>query len=171
MPQVPNELCHYASLHDLCMALDEDYSPQKARFEAALPFALKVDALHACGMCGCLRSLRFRVVVVVCRARRSKSISSSTPNLPAFLSIKGFTSSAGSGGMEIRLTPSGCSTERCCVCVPCSKELFAGLAMMMSGSCDDDVTYVYDDVTCQWRHELIWPFGRGLIHRSRLPCA
>ena len=119
MPQVPNELSYYTSLLELAVSLDEDYSPNKARFEASLPFALQVGSCIACvwSFAGCGRSLRFWEVLVVCRARRSKSISSSTPNLLAFLRNTGSTSSAGSGGMETRLIPSGCSTDRCCKCM------------------------------------------------------
>jgi len=58
MPQVPNELCYYASLRELAVSLDEDYSPNKARFEASLPFALQVVSCIAClwSCAGCGRS-------------------------------------------------------------------------------------------------------------------
>ena len=119
MPQVPNELSYYETLRELAVSLDEDYSPNKARFEASLPFALQVGSCIACvwSCAGGARSLRFWEVLVSCRARRSKSISSSTPSLLAFLRTKGSISSAGSGVGGQRRTTSGYSTERCCKCM------------------------------------------------------
>ena len=72
-------------------AIDGDFSLQRERFEQA-----KAQALQGA---------------------EEQEYLEQHPNLPAFLSIKGFTSSAGSGGMDARLTPSGCSTERCCMCM------------------------------------------------------